>query len=178
MAPIKKKKEKKRKEKRRKERKEKKLDPGRCISKPTFKHLSNSAPRTDQQINRKVFFFFSSHLQNVRSTVSLDRSPERAADGRRIENFCQQGAIWTLRETTNCDDQPEERAAYQTSTERKNRRSWCKQPRCQRRPKISDHLKRKIHLKAIKQVEGLLHLGKHPSEVHKRDLGAGTVHWN
>ena len=41
----------------------------------------------------------------------------------------------------------------------------------QERPKISDHLKRKIHLKATKQVEGLLHWGKHPSEVHMRDLG-------
>lgn len=39
------------------------------------------------------------------------------------------------------------------------------------RPKISDHLKRKIHLKTTKHVKGLLHWGKHPSEVHMRDLG-------
>lgn len=38
-------------------------------------------------------------------------------------------------------------------------------------PKISDNLKKRIHYKATKQVEELLHCGKHPSEVHMRTLG-------
>lgn len=39
------------------------------------------------------------------------------------------------------------------------------------RPRISDNLKRRIHSKATKQVEELLHWAKHPSEVHMRTLG-------
>ena len=39
------------------------------------------------------------------------------------------------------------------------------------RPRISDNLKRRIHSKVKKQVEELLHWGKHPSEVHMRNLG-------
>lgn len=39
------------------------------------------------------------------------------------------------------------------------------------RPKIGDSLKRRIHTKATKQVEEFLHWGKHPSEVHMRNLG-------